>query len=229
MNQGPLLASGRDADVYEAGPDLVLRRSKTGRSLAVEAEVMEHVRQAGFPAPRIEELRADGTELIMERLVGPLMGEMLVRRPWLLFDLARLLGALHSELGAITAPQGLRQHPAGGDGMVHLDFHPLNVIMTERGPVVIDWTNAARGRPEIDVASTWVIMRSSEIPGSLGERTLAQAGRGLFLRSFLRSVDRASARDALRPVIDARMNDPNVTVRERRFLARWAASLPSAL
>jgi aminoglycoside phosphotransferase (APT) family kinase protein len=224
---GPLLASGRDADIFEAGPGLVLRRSTSGRSLAAEAEVMEHVRKAGFPAPRIEELRADGTELVMERLDGPLMGEMVARRPWLFFRLAGLLAELHGELGAITAPKELRQHPAGGDATVHLDLHPLNVIMTKGGPVVIDWANASRGRPEIDVAYTWVVMRSSEVPGSLAARTIVNGGRNVFLRSFLRGVDKVRAREALPSVIDARMKDPHVTEAERRFLARWASSLPS--
>jgi thiamine kinase-like enzyme len=139
-----------------------------------------------------------------------------------------LLAELHTELGAITAPKGLRQHPAGGDATLHLDLHPLNVIMAKGGPVVIDWANASRGRPEVDVASTWVIMRSSEIPGSLAARMIASGGRNFFLRSFLRCVDKASAQEALPSVIDARMNDRHLTAAERRFLMRWASSLPSA-
>jgi tRNA A-37 threonylcarbamoyl transferase component Bud32 len=189
---------------------------------------MEHVRRAGFPVPRIEELRAGGTELVMERVDGPLMGQMAVKRPWLFFHLANLLAELHTELGAITAPKGLRQHPAGGDATVHLDLHPLNVIMAKGGPVVIDWANASRGRPEVDVASTWVIMRSSEVPGSFAARTIANGGRNFFLHRFLRDVDKASAQEALPSVIDARMKDRHLTEAERRFLARWASSLSSA-
>jgi RIO-like serine/threonine protein kinase len=32
--------------------------------------------------------------------------------------------------------------------MVHLDLHPLNAVITDCGPVVIDWTNAGR-RPRL--------------------------------------------------------------------------------
>ena len=44
---GPLLASGRDADIFEYGSGLVLRRTRTGRSLEAEARVM-----AGGPRSR---------------------------------------------------------------------------------------------------------------------------------------------------------------------------------
>jgi aminoglycoside phosphotransferase (APT) family kinase protein len=224
-----LLASGRDADVFDAGPGLVLRRSKHGRSLAHEAQVMEHVRRAGFPAPRVEELRASGTELVMERLEGPLMGEAVVRQPWRLFDLARLLADLHARLGQIKAPAGLRQLPDGGDAVVHLDLHPFNVIMTKVGPVVIDWANPARGRPETDVAATWVIMQSSEIPGSALASAISRVGREMFIGTFLRHSDKDSAAKVLPTVIRTRIDDPNVTDQERRHLARWAESLPAPI
>lgn len=29
--------------------------------------------------------------------------------------------------------------------VLHLDFHPANVMLTSGGPVVIDWTNARAG------------------------------------------------------------------------------------
>jgi aminoglycoside phosphotransferase (APT) family kinase protein len=43
--------------------------------------------------------------------------------------------------------------------LVHLDLHPLNVLCTRRGPVVIDWPAAARGAPGVDVALTWAVSR----------------------------------------------------------------------
>jgi Ser/Thr protein kinase RdoA (MazF antagonist) len=190
---------------------------------------MEHVRQTGFPAPAVKELRAADTELVMERINGPLMGEAVERQPWRLSEMGRLLAALHLQLGQIKAPKGLRQIPTGGESVVHLDLHPFNVIMTKGGPIVIDWSSAARGRPEIDVAATWVIMRSSEIPGSLLEVSLSRLGRRAFIGAFLRHSDRSSAAKVLPTVINARIDDPNVTDRERRFLARWAASLAAPI
>lgn len=40
------------------------------------------------------------------------------------------------------------------DVLVHGDFHPGNVVRTERGPAVFDWSDAAVGHPFVDVV-TW--------------------------------------------------------------------------
>jgi aminoglycoside phosphotransferase (APT) family kinase protein len=45
-----------------------------------------------------------------------------------------------------------------GSRLCHGDFHPLNVILSPRGPVVIDWNNAHVGDPLEDVARTEVIL-----------------------------------------------------------------------
>ncbi|HML01442.1 MAG TPA: phosphotransferase [Acidimicrobiales bacterium] len=221
-----LLAAGRDADIYEDGPGLVVRRSRQGRSLAYEAMVMDHVRRAGYPAPFVHELRAGDTELVMQRLEGPSMAELAFSRPWSIPSLARTLAGLHGRLGAIAAPAGLRRLPDGGATVVHLDLHPLNVVMTAQGPYVIDWTNAAAGRPETDVASTWVIVRSSEIPGGRLQAAVGRAGRQAFLRPFLRSTGlRHEAAAMLPSVIATRLADRNLTGAERRFLRRWSEAL----
>lgn len=39
-----------------------------------------------------------------------------------------------------------------GDKVVHLDLHPLNVIIGPKGPVVIDWTGASRFLARFDRA-----------------------------------------------------------------------------
>ena len=67
---GPLLASGRDGDIYEFGPGRVLRRTKKGRVIEGEARTISYAREHGYPAPEIFEVRAGGTEIVMERLDG---------------------------------------------------------------------------------------------------------------------------------------------------------------
>ena len=44
-----------------------------------------------------------------------------------------------------------------GRVVVHGDLHPLNVIATADGPVVIDWRNAEEGTAEFDIAMTAII------------------------------------------------------------------------
>ena len=73
---GPLLASGRDADIFAHGPGLVVRRSRRGRSMEREARIMQYVATYGFPAPRVEDLRAGGTEPVMERIDGEVPSEV---------------------------------------------------------------------------------------------------------------------------------------------------------
>jgi len=159
-----LLASGRDGDIFEFAPGLVLRKTRDGRSIAHEARIMRYVAEQGYPVPRIEEVRADGTEIVMERIDGPIMMDAMVRPPWKLGAHLRMLADLHDRLHEIEGPDWLPGMVDGGDRLLHLDLHPLNVIMSPNGPVVIDWPNARRGDPMADVALTYALICCGRIP-----------------------------------------------------------------
>jgi len=45
-----------------------------------------------------------------------------------------------------------------GEKVCHGDFHPGNVLLTERGAVVIDWMTASSGNPWADVARTSMLL-----------------------------------------------------------------------
>jgi tRNA A-37 threonylcarbamoyl transferase component Bud32 len=162
-------ASGREADVYALGDDRVLRRYRDGADATREAEVMAHVAGHGFPVPAVHE--AAGADLIMERLDGPTMAQ------------AFLAGTLSGADGAAMLADLLcRLHELPGS-IVHLDLHPENVLLTERGPVVIDWHNAGEGPADLDTAFTALILAQVAI-GSL-EHELGETVGGildLFLR-----------------------------------------------
>ena len=53
--------------------------------------------------------------------------------------------------------KALDEMPAG-DRLCHGDFHPYNVLMSPRGPIVIDWNNAHIGDPLEDVARSSLIL-----------------------------------------------------------------------
>ena len=55
---GPLLASGRDGDIFEFGTGRVLRRAKSGRVIEGEARTIAYAREHGYPVPEIYEVRA---------------------------------------------------------------------------------------------------------------------------------------------------------------------------
>lgn len=220
MSIGRLLASGRDTDIYEYGPGLVLRRSRAGRSMAAEARVMEHARAHGYPVPAVTELSTDGTDLVMERVDGPVMLDEISRKPWTLGSHAATLARLHRQLHTIEAPPGLALVGAGGADLLHLDLHPLNVILSRRGPMVIDWTNAARGAGDVDVALTWALIACADAPARGAHRLLIAAGRRLFLRSFLAQVDRDAVRRQLPLVVAWRLDDPNLSDQEKANMRR---------
>ena len=56
---------------------------------------MRYVARHGYPAPRVEDVRANGSELVMERIDGPTMLEVLSKRPWTLRRNAGRLAMLH--------------------------------------------------------------------------------------------------------------------------------------
>ena len=74
--------------------------------------------------------------------------------------------------------------PDGGDRLVHLDLHPLNVILSSRGPVVIDWANAARGEGLSDVAVTYVLLTCPRMPGPRALQIAVQPTRIVLARLF---------------------------------------------
>jgi aminoglycoside phosphotransferase (APT) family kinase protein len=193
-----VLAEGRASEILDIGDGRVLRRFKVGGRPAREAEIMEHARSHGYPVPRVLDVLDDS--LVLERVEGPTMLAELRRRPWAMAGQARALAELHHRLHEI---------PFEGHRLIHVDFHPDNVLLSERGPVVIDWANARSGRPAFDVAMTWVIAATSG--GALGR---------LFTRFFLRHVDVRAARAELPAAGELRIADSNVTDAERERVRR---------
>ena len=217
---GPKLAEGRDSEIFEHGPGRVLRRARDGRSLVREAEVMRYVLAAGYPVPNVHD--AGEGWLVMDRVDGLPLLDVAARHPWRLGEYGRLLAGLHHRLHELPALPGLPEAGVPGDRLVHRDLHPLNVLMTADGPVVIDWANAAAGDPAYDVADAWVLFASAEVPGSRFDRVLAAVGRRFFLRGFLRATDRDAARAAIPAAVEHRLGDRNMTEGEKARMRRMA-------
>ena len=223
---GPLIGAGRAADVYAIGSGRVLRRYRVPLDVQAEAEMMRHLGQAGYPVPAVYD--ADGRDLVMERLDGRDMLADVSRRPWLARRHARTLAELHNRLHQIMAPPGWPQAVGSGDAVLHLDLHPGNVMLTSRGPVVIDWSNARSGPAGADVAMAYLIMASSEVDDlPLPVRASVGALRGAFIRHFLLAAGDDPAPHVAR-VARHRMTDRNVRPAEADWLARRAAEAERA-
>lgn len=223
---GPKIAEGRDSEIFEHGPRRVLRRNFVARDLTGEARVMQWARERGYPVPQVFDA-GDGW-LVMERVDSVDLLDAIKKTPAGLRRAAALLAGLHTQLGAIEAPDWLEAAPGpAGDRIVHLDLHPLNVMVAANGdPVVIDWNNAKRGVPETDVANTWSLLKCATIPGRGVDKWLAQFGRGLLLCNFLAALDRAAAARVMPALVQWRVADRNMSLKEisrLRDLARKVA------
>jgi aminoglycoside phosphotransferase (APT) family kinase protein len=193
--------------------------------MEIEARAMEHARSYGYPVPAIECINADGTELVMERVSGPSMFVPLARQPWAMKRYAALLAGLHDRLHDVPGPDWLPVAPgSAGDRMLHLDLHPLNVVLSPKGPVVIDWANVARGCASVDVAATWVLLAAAGIPSGRLRAMLLGRLRAVFVNAFLGHFDLDAVRSELPATVDWKVRDPNMTMAEQQAMRRLATA-----
>jgi hypothetical protein len=121
---------------------------------------------------------AHGTDLVMERLDGPTMLHALIIGELGLTEAATLLADLQRRLHEL--PPRLGADP--GARILHLDLHPDNVILSRRGPVVIDWRNATEGPPDLDLALSAVILAQVAVDETHAMAVPANALLTAFLR-----------------------------------------------
>jgi len=191
--------------------------------MAAEARTMEYLRHHGYPVPAVEDISEDGTDLVMERIMGSSMVNVLTRRPWTIRRQGTVLADLHRALHEIPPPDFLPLAPVGpGNGFLHMDLHPLNVMISPSGPVVIDWPNAARGDPAVDVALAWVLMAAGEVPSNPVIRSVEGRARAVLVNGFLAGFgpDLGQVKRLLRDVVAFKVRDPNMSAAEQRGM--WA-------
>ncbi|TDC49435.1 serine/threonine protein kinase [Jiangella ureilytica] len=210
-----LVGEGRTADVYALDGDRVLRRYRDGKDVGTEAAVMAHVRAHGFPAPAVH--HASGPDLVLDRLTGPTLLSALTTGDSTTHEAAAVLAGLHTTLHAL--PPAGHPHPvAPGDTVVHLDLHPDNVVLTDDGPVLIDWRNATDGPAGLDIAYSALILAQVAVDPAADLGPLADALVGPFLEAAggapLDHLEAATAR---------RGRDPQMTTTELEQLATAAA------
>ncbi len=198
-------ASGQDSDVFIRSDGLLVKRTRTGRDLRREAEMMLYLSGHGIPVPRVHDATAD--ELVMQYVPGPRMSEEIGRKPWLAGSLGRELADLHRRLDVIAAPDFL----SGEGDLLHLDLHPGNVVLGPEGPVVLDWASATKGERTLDVALSWVSLAVARLA------PVKKLTRWRFLRSFMANTDPRAAEaipEAARIRLERHDRDP----RERAAL-----------
>jgi aminoglycoside phosphotransferase (APT) family kinase protein len=214
-----------------------------------EARIAKAICDAGVPAPAPGELlEIDGRRgLLYERIEGISMLEDMNARPWLIFKYARSLADLHIQINKQTIT-GLRSYKnrlrwdishskhletelqnrllqkldalPDGNNLCHGDYHPGNVLLSEHGPVVIDWVTASAGSPWLDVARTSMILSIGAKSAKNQVRPIIRMVIKLYHRAYV-SHYRAQVRDSenelnsWRPLIAAaRLNEEIAPERE---------------
>ncbi|MEK8132880.1 aminoglycoside phosphotransferase family protein [Paenibacillus filicis] len=51
-----------------------------------------------------------------------------------------------------------------GDRLCHGDLHSDNVIISLRGPIILDWMTSVSGHPACDAARTWMVLQDASLP-----------------------------------------------------------------
>ncbi|MFD3405844.1 phosphotransferase [Kribbella sp. NPDC058693] len=199
-------AFGRDADVYNIDEDWVLRRYRDGHPVRDEADFMRHVAKYGYPVPAVREI--EGPDMIVQRLDGPTLGDAAIAGDLNATEIGQIHADLHRRLQAIPVASG-----RPGLVVVHGDLHPLNVMATADGPVVIDWRNAREGMAEFDVALTAIIFAQVALdPAYADLAELLRDALGVYLAN---SIDPTPGLPA---ALEYRGNNPTLTPAELALL-----------
>ncbi len=207
-----------------------------------EAHKARVVYDSGAAAPAVDGVvTVDGRHgVVYERVDGLSLLNQTTAQPWTLIRSAHLLAELHAhmhtcrvsglpsqrtrlekEIRAAHPLSATLKHEAldalaqlpDDDVLCHGDFHPDNVVMSRRGPVILDWVTATSGHPLADVARTSLLMQMAALPSHLPGRRLIALGRALWHRLYLRrycQLRGASVEDVsawMLPVIAARLSE----------------------
>jgi len=256
MEKGELIGKGRTAEIYAWGNDRVLKLYYNwclADWAQYEATVQQAVHAAGIPSPRVDEIiHIEGRHgVVMERITGPTMLEVLEKQPWRLSEFAGIQAELHAAVHnchvtglekagaklwgmiarAPSIPGSSKQWLMArlvslpdGDAVCHYDFHPMNVIMSLRGPVIIDWMAASAGNPLLDISRTWLVLTRAAWPFGFPYNIVITPMRRMFYAAYfqryrrLRPVDLKQLEEWRQITIAARLGE-NIPSENDRLLA----------
>lgn len=157
------------------------------------------------------------TGIVFEHVRGQSTLRAVEVRPYRLFWAARLLADLHARVHTSVAPKEIPEQRSQierwiqegdpyltpgqketarqllaelppGNCLCHGDFHPANILMTDNGPVIIDWSTGTRGHALADVARTSVLFESASLPDDSPWHThlLMKLSRHLLHATYLK-------------------------------------------
>lgn len=184
-----------------------------------EFSVTKALHAGGVPVPKpFEIIEADQRlGLVLECLHGISMMREVAKKPWRMISGTRQAARIQAQLHACRAPAELPTQRMqieqwiarakdldptdrvaardalakikNGDAICHGDFHPENIFLTAKGPIIIDWSGGTRGDPIGDLARTASLIRHAEIPSDwpFFIRAFVRVSRGFLLNVYLRA------------------------------------------
>ncbi|MFD2080289.1 Predicted kinase, aminoglycoside phosphotransferase (APT) family [Actinopolymorpha cephalotaxi] len=249
-------ATGETWKVWHDGTPYALRcvLSRPGVSdrFAGQLAAMRAAGAAGLPVP--EEVRYARTARVEVVLLGWLPGrtvaDALRSGHGSAYRMGELMGAAQRALHRVPAPAEVADAvddraaaPAGLDAagqsgagrsgaLLHLDWHPLNVLVDgDEVSGIVDWVNARRGHPLLDVARTYALFTVDPALDALSpaERDLLgevargwAAGYGPEAASIPADCLRWAGQMMLADLARRYAGDLDALVPLRRWTSRWA-------
>lgn len=182
------VSGGADTAIWRVasdGRDFALRLFRSEQAEAVEREVaaMRAAGDAGLPAPRVHAATRwhDRDALLLTWMPGRPLWHKIRLKPDRAFGLGVAFGRAQARIHQTSAPRPLAEAPHSwidlahpddaldaclrstakrAPALLHLDYHPMNVLIDrDQVSAVIDWANARGGDPRADLARTALLLR----------------------------------------------------------------------
>jgi aminoglycoside phosphotransferase (APT) family kinase protein len=158
-----------------------------------EFSVSKAVEETQLPVPKVlGKTEAEGRQAIVyERITGPSMLQTISSKPWKISGEARRLAELHASIHIkevhtlpsqremlernIRLAEGLTDDKKAfifdvlsrlpdDNKLCHGDFHPGNILLSPKGPILIDWCTGTKGNPAADAARTVLLLSHASVP-----------------------------------------------------------------
>ena len=207
-----------------------------------QAQLLRYLAQQGFPVPEVAFVGTYQAHhlLALSWVQGLTVAEALRAQPGRAQQLGQIFGEAHArlhtvpvtpELHAVLRLLGSPEQPTSTPVLLHLDYHPLNVLTD--GTVitgVIDWENVRLGDARYDAARSLSILCAD--PNIRALPTLFRQGVRTFRRSYVRGyqdVMGEASLTALAPFLlwsgQFMLNDlgGRATPKEAKDIERWSA------
>jgi uncharacterized protein (TIGR02172 family) len=231
----------------------LFNRGISRRAAETEANITRIVHATGLPVPAVGEIIEIDSRfgLEYERVDGTTMLQAITEKPWKFPIFARQLAELQADMhkrsmpelplqrerlerkikNAGLLPEHLRQAALQAlkllpedDKLCHGDFHPNNIVLSSHGPVIIDWIDASRGSPIMDVARSTLLFGGGPLPPGTPLEWLVKLLQRWFYQIYLRCYFQLNPADRAHlstwvPVAAAARLDENITDDENRLLS----------